>query len=249
MSALPAPSRLPRPSLRGFLGVPLRVQTYKNLLYLALSFPLGITYFAVLTVAISMGVSLSVLLVGVPLLVATLFLSNALAVVERGLATHLLGVDVPADRGTGESIEDRIRTTLTDLGTWTGLVYLASKFFLGVGTFVFLTVGFTIAASLAATPLYYQYADVGLVLSEPATLSLGYAVTVLDGAEFVHLPITIASRQVTTMSEALVVSVLGVLLGLAFLHACNCLAWLQGEYARRMLRTRPLADYRPNGRQ
>jgi hypothetical protein len=60
MSA-PATLRSVPPALaRRFFGVAVRPQTYLNLLYLALLFPLGLTYFVALTVGFAFSLALSI---------------------------------------------------------------------------------------------------------------------------------------------------------------------------------------------
>ena len=51
-----------------FLGVLIDPQSYVNILYLLLSFPLGIAYFVFLVTGISLGFGLLIIWVGVPIL-------------------------------------------------------------------------------------------------------------------------------------------------------------------------------------
>ena len=59
-------------AIRGFFLAPFRGATYKRALYLVLAFPLGIAYFVALVAGTSIGLSLVVIWVGIPILVATL---------------------------------------------------------------------------------------------------------------------------------------------------------------------------------
>jgi len=65
----------------GFLNIYRNPQTYRNLGYLFLSFPLGIGYFVALTFAISLGGSL-VALCGVGLLILAVLPLGVLPVME-----------------------------------------------------------------------------------------------------------------------------------------------------------------------
>lgn len=58
---------------RGFFMAPFRRQTWANILYLALSFPLGVAYFTVLVTVIATGGGMAVTLVGIPLLVGAMY--------------------------------------------------------------------------------------------------------------------------------------------------------------------------------
>src|ERR1051326_3981538 len=58
-------------------------QTYRNILYLLLTFPLGLTYFIVLVTGLSTGVGLAIIGVGLLLLFLTFGFAWAMAAVER----------------------------------------------------------------------------------------------------------------------------------------------------------------------
>jgi hypothetical protein len=224
-----------------FLGVLTDAQTYRNVVYLALTFPLGLLYFTVLTTGISLGVGLLAVVVGLPVLIGVVVVSDRLLVVERWLARTLLDTPVPLDRADGhEDWRDYVRAPFTDLGTWVGLPYLAAKFLVGLATFVLLTVLFTVAASLLLAPLYYDATSLGFQLSGPVEFSLSYAVQSWDGAAVVTLPFTITSWQVTTLGEALLVSAGGAVLGTVTLHVCNLLARVQGWLTSLAIRPRPV---------
>lgn len=223
------------------LGVLARAQTYKNLLYLALTFPLGLFYFVLLVTGVPLGVGLLSAVVGLPVLVGVLVVSDRLLVLERWLARTLLGQSIPLDRETDtDDWRDYIRQPVTDLGTWIGLGYLAAKFVVGLVTFVLLTVLFTIVASLLLAPLYYDTTSFGLFLGGPMEFSLSYAVQFWNGAAVITLPFTITSWQVTALWEAFAVSAAGAVLGILSLHVCNLLASVQGWLTSLVLRPRPM---------
>ena len=79
----------------GFFGVIVDPQSYKNILYLFLSFPLGIVYFVFLVTGISVGFGLIVIWVGVPILALVLAGSWVLCQFERVLAVSLLNENIP----------------------------------------------------------------------------------------------------------------------------------------------------------
>lgn len=227
--------------VRSFLGVVSDAQTYKNLVYLALSFPLGVLYFSLLWTGLWVGVGTLVVAVGLPILVALLVLSDRVLVFERWLARRLLGRHVPLDRSDDpDDWTDYVRAPLTDAGTWAGLFYLGSKFFVGLLTTVLLLILFSMAGVLVLTPLYYDGANVGIHLTGPIELTLSYAVQFWDGVEVITLPVTITSWHVTTFWEALVFSGGGALLGLLTLHLCNALARVHGWYTEKLIRPRPM---------
>ncbi|WP_134670076.1 sensor domain-containing protein [Halorussus marinus] len=225
-------------SLRSVFGVPLRLQTYRNLLYLVLAFPLGLVYFVFLSIGLSLGVGLAITVIGIPILLAVLAVSTGLAAVERELATLLLGVHIETASGpTPESLIERAKRLVIDVGTWKALVYLGSKFVIGVVSFVVVTTLLVTATSLLAVPFVYQQPGVyvGVVTDAPIEFHPSLYVAwrqILVGVETV---VSVGSWQVTTLSEALAVAGGGVLLGVASLHLLNGLARLSGWYTKVML--------------
>ena len=76
------------------VGVLWRGQSYLNLLYLLAAFPLGLIYFILLVTLISTSLSTIVVIIGIPLLLATLYIWLGLAEFERQLTSWWLGVPI-----------------------------------------------------------------------------------------------------------------------------------------------------------
>ena len=53
-------------SMKQFFGVAARGQTYLNIIYLLLSFPLGTAYFVFLVAGLLLGLNLLIIWVGIP---------------------------------------------------------------------------------------------------------------------------------------------------------------------------------------
>jgi len=102
MSRSPQPGRSIR-SAADIVGAVRDVQTYKNLLYLLLAFPPGLAYYVVLVVSFSLGIALSVLVVGLGILLVAVVGPRLVASFERGLANVLLGTTVPEPTDPAES--------------------------------------------------------------------------------------------------------------------------------------------------
>ncbi|SDX78188.1 sensor domain-containing protein [Halobellus clavatus] len=196
--------------LKQFFGVPFRRQTYRNIAYLALAFPLGLLYFVGLSVGLSTGASLLITIVGVPLLVVTLLAAVGAAGFEARLATWLVDVEAtpPAALETidwnVESLDDLLATTvrfLTAPSTWTGVLLVCLKFVFGIVAFTALVTAGTLGAALLTTPVFYDAAGVSY---------------------------TIGPYLVDTLGEALAVAGAGVVVVLVSLHVLNGLAKLGG---------------------
>lgn len=159
----PKPQRSP---LARFFRAPIELRSYGNLLYLALAFPTGLAYFIFLVVGLSLGLSLAIVWVGLPILALVLAMSFGLAAAERQLAIHLLGARVPpmlpAAPAAETTVWRRVRDFLENPVTWKGLGYLAVKFPLGLLSFVLLVVLLSVAGALLATPFVYPWLPIAL---------------------------------------------------------------------------------------
>jgi hypothetical protein len=235
-----------RSGLRWFFGVIARRQTYYNLVYLLLAFPLGLTYFLFLIIGFSVATPLAILLVGLPIAVLVVSVATHLAAVERALADSLLTVDVPAaDHPDPDGIGEWLKGMLLDLGTWTGIVYLFSKFFAGLAAFIASIVLGAVVFSFLSAPLHYDDSTRGIHLAtaEPTVISPDLAFRQDAWNVGVGLPfeITVASGELVsayadTLVGALAFSAVGVLLAVVVLHLLNGLAWLFGKYTALLLR-------------
>lgn len=195
--------------LKKYFKVLLQSQTYLNLVYLLLSFPLGLFYFVFLVTGVSVGVATLILVVGILILAAVFAASWALTAFERVQAITLLRVKIPPmDKPIEESAGfwTRLKAYFTNPVTWKGLLFLFSKFPLGVINFTLVVTVFAVVLALVAAPLAYPW----------ATYDLGFTV-------------------INSLSDALLVMIVGLLLAPAGFHLLNFLTRLQGEYARVML--------------
>lgn len=224
--------------LRWFLSVPVRRETYRRLAYLLLAFPLGLLYFVGLVVGLSVGIGLSVVLVGIPILAFVVGTALLVAQFERRLVTRLLPVEIDARRQLeGERRRDRALDLATDLRTWAPLLYLPSVFLLGTVSVTVLSTGLSTALAMVLVPLYYDQPGlyVGVVTDRAPefhqTVYLAWN-QLLVGFEAV---VTVGYWEITTLPQALAVAAGGVVLGLLTLHALNALAGLFARYARLLL--------------
>jgi two-component system, OmpR family, phosphate regulon sensor histidine kinase PhoR len=105
-------------------------QTCVNLLYLLVSFPLGICYVAFLLLGLAITLNTSVML-GVVILLLMIFIWWRLAGFERNLAMRWLHVEISPmapPRKEGLNRSERFRAHLTNPVTWKSLAYLFVKF-------------------------------------------------------------------------------------------------------------------------
>lgn len=219
------------------LGAPLRQQTYRNLCYLVLMFPLGIIYFNVLLAGLLTGVSLLVVLVGIPLLVLTLWLAVGFAELERRFVGILLGIDIASSDNLGaEDVTTRLKRLVVGRQTWTAVAYLLSEFVYGSVTFGLVSSLLATAGSFLLAPLYYQRAPVVAFGPIP---SGEFSLDLLFGWDSLLVGLTttfqLGSWEIATLPGALLVATLGFVILVGALHLCNALTSVWGRYARIML--------------
>lgn len=144
-------------SLLDIVGVVTDAQTYKNLLYLLLAFPLGLVYFVFLVVGFSLGLALSVLIVGLGILLGSVLAVRVIASFERRLSNTLLSTEIPAPNDVETSsggIVDTLKAYLQAASTWKGLGFVFLKFWMGTLSFVLLVSFLGVALELLVLPLF-----------------------------------------------------------------------------------------------
>ncbi len=130
-----------------------------SLIYLLLSFPIGVAAFVVLLTLTVFGVGTAVVWIGLPVLAGTVLLTRGAAHMERARAYALLGAYIPpSTRPLPQGgLKQRWRTRLTDSATWREYVYLFLLFPLGIAEFVLMVVTWSVSLALLALPIYYRF--------------------------------------------------------------------------------------------
>jgi hypothetical protein len=178
-------------------GVVLEKQTYKNMGYLLLSFPLGLFYFVILVPGISLSVSLMFIVAGFPLLLGVLLLSDQLLRFERYLLRTVLNQPMFLERrrfAHEQRIFARLGERLAQGYTWKGLLYLLLRFAMGLVSFTLVVVLTPLSVLLISLPLTYKW-----------------------------IPVHLFDRTVTNFDEALICCSMGAILALVSTHLFN--AW------------------------
>ncbi len=205
-------------AFKKFFGVVAQGQSYLNMLYLLFSFPLGLFYFVFLVSGLAIGISTIIIWIGLLFLVAVFAVWYALIIFERQLAIWMLREEIAPivrEEIPNQTTWQRFVSAVKNPVTWKGLLYLFARFPLGVFSFVVLVTLLSISLSLLGAPLYYN-----LVSPE-------VDITLFSGMEN---PVVI-----DTLSEALIASLVGLLLLIGSMHVFNGLAWVSGKFARVML--------------
>jgi len=218
-------------------GVARRGQTYRNLVYLLVVFPLGMLHFVTFAVGFSLGAGLAVLGVGLIVLWLTFGYAWCMAYVERFLAIRLLRVDIgPLSTSGRFSYPWRWRDLRRHLSrpiTWKSLLYLTIECPLGVATF-------TLTVSLLAISLSLLFYPVGGVVALATSFSTGgaghagtYGPFTLTVLIWQHVPQPLALVLVLLLFS--LAPVLGVYATGGTLWVLNETADCWGQFARFML--------------
>ena len=183
---------------------------YGRIAYLLLALPLGIAEFTFLVTGLSTGISLAVVIVGIPILVGCLIAWRWTAGVERRLIGSLLGTPIaPPYRPDAEgSWWPRLRNRLSDPATWKDLVFLLLQLPIGIVSFAVTIAIVSVAVGGLTAPLAF-WAVPG-----------GYELGLFDA---------------DTLPEALLLLPVGVVATFLGVRAINRGADLYGQYAELLL--------------
>ena len=198
--------------------------TYTRFLFLALAFPLGLLYFVSLLVGGVVGGVLIWTIPGLLLVILEVLVARWYGDLEAELVRRLVGVSMrrpPTWYERDVPIREQAKQLLLDPSTWTGLIYLASRFPIGIAAFISVVFGVAFSGFLMTAPLTYDGAFVG---------------SDIWGDE--EIWIDFMGWRIDTLIEAWAVVPLGVISAFVALHVWNLEAWLIGHWARLMLGSR-----------
>ena len=200
--------------LAKIFGVVVQPQTYLNIVYILLAFPLGLSYFIFFVVGFAVGIPLIILWVGFLILLLVFAGWWVLILFERQIAISLLRVDLPPlwredikDKRTWE----KVKAYAANPVTWLGLLFLLLKFPLGIACFVVSVTLIAITGAFVTAPLTFSFLPLEIVF----TWDVVWAID--------------------TFWEAVTLFWVGLLVGLAGLHLMNGMAWVLARLARFML--------------
>ncbi len=133
--------------------------TVGSIVYLLLSMPLGILYFTLTVVGLSIGLGTLVIWIGLPILFGTFVAIRGMAAIERRLVVTLLRFPLPyAQRRYGETrrtFMQYVKDMLRDPLTWTSTIYMLIKLPLGILSFTLALVLPIMSTAITLLPLAY----------------------------------------------------------------------------------------------
>ncbi len=203
---------------RGFFSVISDPRTYGALLYMLLSLVTGIFYFTWTVVGVTISLSTSILIFGI--FFALLFIGSIrlLSHVEGRIVEGLLGVRMPrrlpAPTATDESIWARIKGALSDVRTWTSMLYLLLMLPLGIIYFVLGVVGLSVSLGVSGSSIY----------------------SLITNESHVHIDSVPWLQHLFSTAPGLVLlAFVGIVLFFLVLHMARIVGWLHGKIAELLL--------------
>lgn len=219
-------------TLGDIVGIVAELQTYKNLLYLFLAFPLGLMYWITIFFGFVFGLVLVVFGIGIAILIGTVIATRYIAEFERWLANTLLTVDLlPYD-----DISDvtgtlpTLKATFDAGSTWRALGFVSMRLWVGTIGLIFIIF---LARAIELLSVIFRY---------PVEVEL---VTINDD------PVI---WTITSLPEALLTILVGLVIFFAVLHLTNAFAYICERIATALLGTTdggrgPQDDLPGSGRQ
>ena len=197
-----------RQAMRRVFGVPFRLESYRNLAYLALAFPLGLFYFTFLVTGLALGFGLYIVVVGLPLLVAVFLCWRLFIRFERLQSRWLLNQAMDGDTALPWSQTKKfwpwLKSRLASPVSWKGFAFLLLKFPLGLAAFVIVVTLGALSGALLLAPVLYT-----------------------------RVPFEVFDTTIASAGQAWLLAVIGLMLGLLSLHIFNGVAgvfhWLSAR--------------------
>jgi len=192
-------------------------QTYLNMLYLLVAFPLGLIYFIFIITGISLGLGLFITWFGIPILLGVMYVWIGFGHFERKLSSALLNIKIPyiyPKDVKAKTFWKKLKKRIIDSNTWKDFGYLMIKFPLGIFAFVVLVTLISITLSFIALPFVYCLTEIGIL-----TMNLCSGIW----CSLYSYPTTIF------------IGMIGILMVFVSLAIFNGLAYLFGLLAKEML--------------
>lgn len=213
----------------GFFDVIMDKQTYLSMIYLMLSFPLGIFYFVFITAGFALGIGLIPVFIGIPLLYVLTISIRWLMRFERRLAAVFLGMNIGESTGIrekGVGIFIRFKDEFFNIELWKAVIYLNLKFFMGIMIFVLCISLVSLSLGLVAAPVIYQVLEYSLSMDAGLYFNI-------DGIQINGL-LGLLGISASPEQEIMILMILGVFIGIGSMHIFNKTAYLMGRMLKLM---------------
>jgi uncharacterized membrane protein len=207
-----------------FFGVYLDPRAYTSIFYMLLALATGIVYFTVVVTGLSLSFGFAILIIGIPFFLAFIGITRVIALGEGRLLEAVTGERMPrrpVHPGPPAGWLKRIGEMLTDVRTWTTLLYMLLMLPLGVVYFTVTVTGLAVGLAFTAAPLLAFARWLGW--DSDATLF----------SDDAHIGGFVLSDH--SMFAALILGALGVLIVTLLMHAARAIGRGHAHLAKALL--------------
>lgn len=202
-----------------FFNVVTKKQAYINILYLLLTFPIGIFYFIFMVTGISLGFGLLILVIGGIILYFVVLCSKGFMIFERKFTELMTKMEFEEPQKSDFGNISFFRRILLEIGNpdnWKAVIYLLIlKFPLGIINFVITVTMVSLSIGLICAPLVLQNVSYYV---EPNIYSIDY----FSIFNYLNLELTVFQQSIVCMF-------LGLILSVITLHIINGLTFTSGK--------------------
>jgi len=141
-----------------FFGIFADMGAWSSLIYMIFALVTGVIYFTWAVTGISIGLSMIILIIGIPIIILFLYSVRGIAFIEGRIVEALLGERMPRrSRFTNKNVKlwDRIKNLFTDRSTWTGILYMILQLPLGIIYFTLMVVFIVTSVALIFAPIIF----------------------------------------------------------------------------------------------
>jgi uncharacterized membrane protein len=219
----PVPAAASASGWKRFFGVYLDPRAYTSIFYMLLALATGILYFTIVVTGLSLSFGFAILIIGIPFFLAFIGVTRVIALGEGRLLEAVTGERMPrrpVHPGPPAGWLPRIGEMLTDVRTWTTLLYMLLMLPLGIVYFTVTVTGLAVGLAFTSLPLLVVARWLGWDAN--ATFS-----------DDVHIGGWALSDH--SMVSALLLGALGVLIVTLLMHAARAIGRGHAHLAKSLL--------------
>ena len=154
--------------LGNFFGVYTDARAWGALLYMLIAFVTGVFYFTWAITGLSLSVSFSLFIFGLPFALLFLLSVRGLALLEGRIVEALLGVRMPRRplfTAKGLKWLERLKLLVLDRHTWLSILYMIIQFVFGTIYFVLFVTILSFSISFIAIPFLQEILGMGAIMN------------------------------------------------------------------------------------
>jgi len=220
----PVPAAASASGWKRFFSVYLDPRAYTSIFYMLLALATGILYFTVVVTGLSLSFGFAILIIGIPFFLAFIGVTRVIALGEGRLIEAVTGERMPRrpmHPGPPAGWLSRIGEMLSDVRTWTTLLYMLLMLPLGIVYFTVTVTGLAVGLAFTSLPL--------LTLAS----WLGWDANATVFSDDAHIGGWALADH--SMVAALILGALGVLIVTLLMHAARAIGRGHAHLAKALL--------------